>query len=126
MFGINGQSVSVTNATAGEDMLVLSQSTANLSGITVGDDLDVRAPGAITANGVNATGQGPDGFLLFYSSSSGFTIGQGEGSSSLDGSDINLQSSGASINASGLSAGDDILLTAATTIARCQSGLKWK
>ena len=36
-------------------MLVLSQSTANLSGITVGDDLDVRAPGAITANGVNAT-----------------------------------------------------------------------
>jgi len=117
MLGVNGQSVALANASAGEDMLVLAQGTASLSGITVGDDLDVRATGAITANGVSATGQGPDGFMLFYSSTGGFTIGQGEGQSALDGADIDLQSSGASIDAANLSAGDDIFLDAATTIA---------
>lgn len=117
MFGVNGQSVALTNASAGEDMLVLAQGTASLTGVTVGDDIDVRATGAITANGVTATGLGPDGFALFYSPTGGFTIGQGEGSSTLDGSDIDLQSSNASINATGLSAGDDIFVNAATTIA---------
>lgn len=117
MFGVNGQSVALANASAGEDMLVLAQGTASLSGITVGDDLDVSTPGAITANGVSATGQGPDGFMLFYSSTGGFTIGQGEGQSALDGADIELRSSGASIDASDLSAGDDIVLDGATTIA---------
>jgi len=117
MFGVNaGGSVEIDGATVGEDMLVLTQGTANLSGITVGDDLNVRAAGAITAAGLSATGLGPDGLQLTYSAN-GFTIGQGEGVSSVDGADINLQSLGASINASGLSAGDDIALTAATTIA---------
>ena len=117
MFGVNGQSVALTNVTAGEDMLVLAQGTANLSGITVGDDLDVRATGAITATNVSATGLGPDGFFLDYSPSGGFTISQGEGQSALDGSDIDLQSSTASIDATNLSAGDDIFLNALTTIA---------
>ncbi|WP_422060422.1 hypothetical protein [Sphingopyxis sp.] len=117
MFGVNaGGSVEINDATVGEDMLVLTQGTANLSGITVGDDLDVRAAGAITAAGLSATGLGSDGLQLTYSTN-GFTISQGEGASSVDGADINLQSFGASINASGLSAGDDIALTAATTIA---------
>ncbi|WP_428682992.1 hypothetical protein [Sphingopyxis sp.] len=117
MFGVNAQSVALTNVTAGEDMLVLAQGTANLSGITVGDDLDVRATGAITATNVSATGLGPDGFFLDYSPSGGFTISQGEGQSALDGSDIDLQSSTASIDATNLSAGDDIFLNALTTIA---------
>ncbi len=117
MFGINGRSVALTNASAGEDMLVLAQGTATLAEVSVGDDLDVRATGAITANDVSATGLGPDGFLLNYSPTGGFTIGQGEGSASLDGADIDLNSSGASIAATDLSAGDDIFLTAATTIA---------
>ncbi|MCW0198942.1 hypothetical protein [Sphingopyxis sp.] len=117
MFGINGRSVALTNASAGEDMLVLAQGTATLAEVSVGDDLDVRATGAITANDVSATGLGPDGFLLAYSPTGGFTIGQGEGSTSLDGADIDLRSSGVSIAATGLSAGDDIFLTAATTIA---------
>ncbi|HEX2811311.1 MAG TPA: hypothetical protein VHO04_01415 [Sphingopyxis sp.] len=117
MFGVNGRSVALTNASAGEDMLVLAQGTAILAEVSVGDDLDVRATGAITANDVSATGLGPDGFLLDYSPTGGFTIGQGEGSTSLDGADIDLNSSGASIAATGLSAGDDIFLTAATTIA---------
>ncbi|PQM26784.1 hypothetical protein CVO77_17495 [Sphingopyxis lindanitolerans] len=117
MFGVNGRSVALTNAAAGEDMLVLAQGTATLADITVGDDLDVRATGAITADNVSATGLGPDGFLLNYSPTGGFTIGQGEGSTSLDGADIDLNSSGGSIGASALSAGDDIFLTAATAIA---------
>ena len=118
MLGIRaGGSASVTAATAGEDALVIAGTTANLSELSAGDDIDVRAGGAITANDVRATGDGPDGFALFYSSGSGFTIGQGEGSSSLDGADIDLNSSSGAINASGLSAGDDILLTAATAIA---------
>ncbi|WP_257543616.1 hypothetical protein [Sphingopyxis sp. DBS4] len=117
MFGVNGRSVALTNAAAGEDMLILAQGPATLSEISVGDDLDVRATGAVIANDVSATGLGPDGFLLNYSPTGGFTIGQGEGSTSLDGADIDLRSSGASVGASGLSAGDDIFLTAATTIA---------
>ncbi|UNU43436.1 hypothetical protein EAO27_12460 [Sphingopyxis sp. YF1] len=115
--GVNaGGAATLTNASAGEDMLVLAATTADLSEITVGDDLDVRAAGAITATGVSATGEGLDGFALVYGAS-GFTIGQGEGVSSLDGADIDLRSSGGSITATGLSAGDDIVLDAATTLA---------
>lgn len=118
MLGIRaGGSASVTAATAGEDALVIAGTTANLSELSVGDDIDVRAGGAITADDVRATGDGPDGFALFYSSGSGFTIGQVEGSTSLDGADIDLNSSGGAITATGLSAGDDIFLTAATAIS---------
>lgn len=114
MFGVNaGGSATINGGTAGEDMLVLAGTTANLSDITVGDDLNIRAPGAITVAGASATGDGPDGLELRYSNGS-FTIGQGEGNSTLDGADINIISANGSINASGLSAGDDIFLSAAT------------
>jgi filamentous hemagglutinin family protein len=117
MFGVNaGQAATVTNATAGEDMLVLAGTTANLTNVAAGDDIDVRATGAIIANGLDATGAGLDGFLINYVPGNGFTIGQGEGTSSIDGSDIDITSSAASIDATNLSAGDDILLSAATTI----------
>lgn len=118
MLGIRaGGSASVTTASAGEDVMVIAGTTANLSELSAGDDVDVRAGGAIAANDVRATGDGPDGFALFYSSGSGFTIGQGEGVSTLDGADIDLNSSGGAITATDLSAGDDIFLTAATSIA---------
>ncbi len=117
MFGAAGQAVTLTNLTAGEDLLASAQGAATLGNVTVGDDLDVRAAGAITATDASATGLGTDGFTLAYSPTGGFTIGAGEGASPLDGADIDLRSSGASIAASGLSAGDDILLSAATTIA---------
>lgn len=114
MFGVNaGGSVTINGGDAGEDMLVLAGTTANLSDITVGDDLDVRAPGTITLAGASATGDGPDGLQLTYTNGS-FTIGQGEGNSTLDGADITIVSANGSINASGLSAGDDIFLSAAT------------
>lgn len=117
MVGVNADgSATLTNVTAGEDMLVLAATTANLSGITVGDDLDVRAGGAVTATGIRATAAGPDGFVLDYTAN-GFTIGQGEGVSSLDGADIDLRSTGGSVTAAGLSAGDDIILGAATSLS---------
>ncbi|KQZ65400.1 hypothetical protein ASD67_03080 [Sphingopyxis sp. Root1497] len=117
MVGVNADgSATLTNVTAGEDMLVLAGTTANLSGITVGDDLDVRAGGAVIATGVRATAAGPDGFVLDYTAN-GFTIGQGEGVSSLDGADIDLRSTGGSVTAAGLSAGDDIILGAATSLS---------
>ncbi|QNO28497.1 hypothetical protein EEB18_005980 [Sphingopyxis sp. OPL5] len=117
MVGVNARgSATLTNVTAGEDMLVLAGTTANLSGITVGDDLDVLAGGAVTATGVRATAEGPDGFVLDYTAN-GFTIGQGEGVSSLDGADIDLRSTGGSVTAAGLSAGDDIILGAATSLS---------
>ena len=118
MFGVNaGQAATLTNVTAGEDLLVIAGTTANLTDATAGDDIDVRATGAIIANGLDANGTGLDGFLINYTAGSGFTIGQGEGTSSVDGSDINITSSAASIDAANLSAGDDILLSAATTLA---------
>lgn len=117
MYGVNADgSATLTNVTAGEDMLVLAGTTASLSGITVGDDLVVRAAGAVTATGASATGAGPDGFLLDYIAN-GFTIGQGEGVSSVDGADITLRSTGGSVTAAGLSAGDDIILNAATALS---------
>lgn len=118
MFGVNaGGSATLTHVTAGEDLLVLAGTTADLAHITVGDDLDVRAADAVTVTDASATGAGPDGFLLNYSSSGGFTIGQGEGASSIDGADIDLRSTGSSVTATDLSAGDDIFIDAATTLA---------
>ncbi|ALH79481.1 hypothetical protein [Sphingopyxis macrogoltabida] len=117
MFGVNaGQAVSVTAGTAGEDLLAIAGTAANLSDVTAGDDITVRANGAITAQGVRTTGAGADTGALFYSTTGGFTIASGEGTSATDGADIVMASASGAINAGGLSAGDDILLTAATAL----------
>ncbi|MDO9370911.1 MAG: hypothetical protein Q7T68_20290 [Sphingopyxis sp.] len=114
MFGVNaGGSATITNGQAGEDMLVRTGTTASLTNVTAGDDVDIRAGGNVTANNVRATGTGADTHFLNYLPASGFTITQGEGTSAVNGSDV-IATSGGSINASGLSAGDDILLTAST------------
>jgi hypothetical protein len=113
MVGVNaGGAAALTNVTAGEDLLALSATTATLTNVTAGDDLSVRAVGAITANGARATAQGSDGLLLDYTAN-GFTIGQGEGVSTTDGSDVFLSAGGA-VNATNLSAGDDIVIAGAT------------
>ncbi len=118
MVGVRaGGSAALTGVTAGEDMLVLAGTTAGLSSITVGDDLDVVAGGDVSAFGVSATAEGPDGFQLAFSSTGGFTIGQGEGVSSTDGADIDIRSTGGAVQAGGLSAGDDIFLTAASGLS---------
>lgn len=117
MFGVNaGQATSVTGGTAGEDLLVLAGTTANLSNVTAGDDVTVRANGAITAQGVSATGAGTDSRALSFTPANGFTISSGEGTSASDGADIVMASASGAIGAGGLSAGDDILLTAATAL----------
>lgn len=117
MFGVNaGQAAAVTGGTAGEDLLIVAGTTANLSNVTAGDDITVRANGAITAQGVSTTGAGIDSRALTYSTTSGFTIASGEGTSATDGADIVMASASGAINAGGLSAGDDILLTAATAL----------
>lgn len=118
MVGVRaGGSATLSGVTAGEDMLVLAGTTAGLSSITVGDDLDVIAGGDVSAFGVSATAEGPDGFQLAFSSTSGFTIGQGEGVSTNDGADIDIRSTGGAVQSGGLSAGDDIFLAAASTLS---------
>ncbi|WP_448140269.1 hypothetical protein [Sphingopyxis fribergensis] len=117
MFGVNaGGSATITGSAAGEDMLVRTGTTASLTNVTAGDDVDIRAGGNVTANNVRATGTGSDTRFLNYLPASGFTIVQGEGNSAVDGSDITA-TSGGSIDAAGLSAGDDILLTASGNVA---------
>lgn len=116
MFGVRaGGSAAVTDAAAGEDMLVIAGTTATLTGIAVGDDLDVRAASAATVTGAAATGSGPDGFALSYTPG-GFAIEVGESGASAGGADIGIASTGDSVTANGLSASDDIVLTAATTL----------
>ncbi|HEV2597072.1 hypothetical protein [Sphingopyxis sp.] len=113
MFGVNaGGSAAITGGTAGEDLLVRAGTTASLTNVTAGDDVDIRAGGNVTANNVSATGTGADTRLLSYMPGSGFTIMQGEGTSSVDGSDVRIASTNGSIDATTLSAGDDISLVA--------------
>lgn len=112
MFGVNaGGSAAITGGNTGEDLLVNAGTTATLANITAGDDITVAATGDITATNVNANGTGGDTHFLIYGPSGGFTITLGEGISSIDGSDVRM-TSGGSINATGVSAGDDIFLTA--------------
>ncbi|KTE01030.1 beta strand repeat-containing protein, partial [Sphingopyxis sp. H115] len=123
MFGINaGGSAAIAGGTAGEDLLVRAGTTAALTNVTAGDDVDIRAGGNVTANNVIATGNGADTHLLDYLPGSGFTIMQGEGVSSINGSDIAVTSTGGSIDAAGLSAGDDITLLATGGNAALSNG----
>ncbi len=121
MFGVNaGAAASVDGGTAGEDILILAGTTANLTDVTGGDDITVRAPGNITAQNVRTTGAGADTHILDFSMASGsptFTIGMGEGTEGTNGADIIMASTTGAINAAALSAGDDILLNAANSIA---------
>ncbi len=117
MFGVSaGGSAAISGGDAGEDLQVLAGTTATLTNIVAGDDVDIRAGGNIGATNVSATGNGTDSRFLNYLPASGFTIVQGEGNSAVNGSDIIL-SSGGSIAAATLSAGDDIVLTASGSIA---------
>uniref|UniRef100_UPI00097E5E85 S-layer family protein n=1 Tax=Sphingopyxis sp. KK2 TaxID=1855727 RepID=UPI00097E5E85 len=131
MLGINaGGAAALTNVTAGEDLLVRTggfggtinpilpiagENGVSLTNVTAGDDFEIRSVGNITAVNARATGQGPDSLTLDYGPN-GFTIGQGEGTSAVNGADIFMTSSDGSIDATGLRAGDDIVLFAATTI----------
>ena len=121
MFGVNaGLAASVNGGTAGEDILILGGTTANLTDVTGGDDITVRAPGNITALNVRTTGTGADTHILDFSTASGsptFTIGTGEGTQGINGADIVMASTTGAIDAATLSAGDDILLNAANNIA---------
>ena len=121
MFGVNaGTAASINGGTAGEDVLVIAGTTASLTDVTGGDDITVRATDTIDALNVRTTGAGTDTRILDFSAASGsptFTIGTGEGSQGIDGADIVMASSAGAIDAATLSAGDDILLNAANSIA---------
>ena len=121
MFGVNaGAAASIDGGTAGEDILVIAGTTASLTDVTGGDDITVRATGNIDALNVRTTGAGADTHILDFSAASGsptFTIGTGEGSQGIDGADIVMASTAGAIDAAALSAGDDILLNAANSIA---------
>lgn len=131
MLGVNALGAAeLTNVAAGEDLLVrtggfgsvfnpiLPVAGANgvaLTNVIAGDDIDIRSVGDVTVNGATATGSGADNMVLDYTAN-GFTISQGEGTSAVNGSDIFMTSSDGSIDATDLSAGDDIVLFAATTL----------
>ncbi|MEI4505432.1 hypothetical protein WBQ88_08205 [Sphingopyxis sp. CCNWLW253] len=121
MFGVNaGAAASIDGGTAGEDVLVIAGTTASLTDVTGGDDITVRAAGNIDALNVRTTGTGADTHILDFSTASGsptFTIGTGEGSQGINGADIVMASTAGAIEAATLSAGDDILLNAANSIA---------
>lgn len=121
MFGVSaGGAAAVNGGTAGEDILILAGTTANLTNVAGGDDITVRAPGNITAINVRTTGTGADTHILDFSTASGsptFTIGTGEGTQGINGADIVMASTAGAIDATALSAGDDILLNAAGSIA---------
>ena len=113
MFGVNaGDSVTLTGGGAGEDLFVRAGTTAVLANVTAGDDIDAAAAGGLTATGLSTTGGGSDDSVLGYDPATGFTIGN----AAPDGADITLLSANGAIAASDLSAGDDILLSAASTI----------
>lgn len=121
MIGVNaGATASITGGAAGEDVLVIAGTTASLTDVTAGDDITVRATGNIDALNIRTTGAGADTRILDFSMASGsptFTIGSGEGSQGIDGADIVMASSAGAIDAATLSAGDDILLSAANSMA---------
>ena len=121
MFGVNaGAAASIDGGTAGEDVLVIAGTTVSLTDVTGGDDITVRAAGNIDALNVRTTGAGADTHILDFSTASGsptFTIGTGEGSQGINGADIVMASTAGAIGAATLSAGDDILLNAANSIA---------
>ncbi|MBL0916994.1 MAG: hypothetical protein IBJ13_16290, partial [Sphingopyxis sp.] len=117
MFGVAaGGAVDIDGATVGEDMLVVAGTTATLANITVGDDFDAFATGDISATNVSTTGAGPDTQFLLYLPEGGFTITQGEGSSAVNGADINMISTAGTIAATDVSAADDMTLDAAVDI----------
>ncbi|KTE22681.1 hypothetical protein ATE67_01750 [Sphingopyxis sp. H050] len=117
MFGVAaGGAIDIDGATVGEDMLVIARTSATLANITVGDDFDVRATGDINATNVATTGAGPDTQFLLYLPEGGFTITQGEGSSAINGADINMTSVTGTIAATDVSADDDMTLDAAIDI----------
>src|SRR3546814_9101583 len=50
MFGVSAEgAASIDGGSAGEDMLLLAGTTASLTDVTVGDDINVEAPGNIDA-----------------------------------------------------------------------------
>ncbi|MCM3419235.1 beta strand repeat-containing protein [Sphingopyxis alaskensis] len=117
MFGVSaGGAASVDGGTAGEDMLLLAGTIASLANIAAGDDVRVQAAGNVFANGVAATGAGADTHILDFSSASG-SPGFAITPQAADGADIVMQSAAGAIDAAALTAGDDILLTAANEIA---------
>src|SRR3546814_17409569 len=93
-------------------MLVLAGTTASLTDVSAGDDINVEAPGNIDAVNVSSTGAGADTHILGLSSGSGspsFTIRVGDGR----GADIVIASATGAIDAAALSAGHALLLPTA-------------
>ncbi len=127
MFGVNaGGSVSLSGINAGEDILVLAGTTATLTNLTAGDDLTAIAAGGIIANGLTATGAGPDSATLTYlpvspTGVSGFQIN----ASPPDLSNIVLTASAGNIGGGNINAFDNLTLTASgavTTTGTLRSG----
>ncbi len=123
MLGVrSGGATSVDGASAGEDIFILAGTGATLADVTAGDDLEVSSGGAMAVSNAATTGTGADDRRIVYEttpasgSAPPITILQIQ-SSAADGADINLNSSGGTITGSGLSAGDDIFLAAATAIS---------
>lgn len=112
MVGVNaGQAATVNGGSAGEDLLILAGTTANLSDFTAGDDAEIRAPGAITAQNVTTTGASVSTRTLSYLSGSGFTIG------SATDADSSIRTQGGATTLGNLNAFDDIIVASTAAVS---------
>ena len=118
MFGVSaGQAASVVGGSAGEDLLILAGTTANLTNFTAGDDITVDGPDGITVQNVTTTGAGGDTANLgtFTSASVSFVIN----TAAADGANIVLTSSDSAITGGGtINANGDLTADAASAITQ--------
>ena len=116
MIGVSANAVTGTGTwTAGEDIYVGAATTATVTNLSAGDDLDILAPGGISlTNGVARGDARDDRSLQIFGSSVGNLFLTVE--SPNDGADIRLSSSNA-VNATNLTAADDIIATTAGAVS---------
>ncbi len=112
--GIAGSSVAGTGAwTAGGDILVQTQGTANLTSVSAGDDLTINALGGITVTNGAARGTGGDVDNLALRNSPTLRFDVLDGDSA--GSSILLGAQNGAITAGSLSAANNISASAAVS-----------
>lgn len=121
MIGVRGMQVTGSGTwRAGEDILIIDRqpdigaNTSTLATLIAGDDIDVRSDsGSVTVGDLTTTGSGSDNRSIR------FTTGFFTEASGANGSDITLTTvpGGTSITTGVLSAADDVIILAQTSIA---------
>ncbi len=113
----SGGATNVQTVSAGDDLFAEAGATFSGGALSAGDDVRVTAPGTITITSATARGTGDDSVFLEYQGASGpntTTLGSAE---TLTGSNVIFNSSANAIRSTGdITAANDAILSAATTI----------